>query len=147
MNLKTVLAVALVGAMSASITTRVLAEGADSISQRQNLMKSGGGIMRTAGALSGADAIAAGETLVSNFTALNDLWDKDSMTGDTKALPEIWNANGAKSAGFQMGLDYALAAAQGVLAAAKTGDAEAYGASLKAMGGTCGACHANYRGK
>jgi cytochrome c556 len=147
MKFKNVMAIVLSTVLSAGVVAPAFAGGAEDIAQRKNMMKASGGIMKGAGKASGADAVAAGEGLVANFTAMKTLWGADTMTGDTKALPAIWNADGTVSEGFETAMNNAINAAQGVLAAANTGDAAAYGASLKAMGGTCGACHMNYRAK
>lgn len=147
MKFKNLMAIALSTALSAGMVAPVFAAGAEDIAQRKNMMKASGGIMKAAGQASGADAVASGEGLVVNFTAMKTLWGQDTMSGDTKALPAIWNADGSVSEGFETALNNAITAAEGVLTAAKSGDVAAYGASLKAMGGTCGACHMVYRGK
>lgn len=150
-NFKTMTALACAGIMLAGVATPLVAQdmlmGDDAIAERKQLMKSNGGTMRSAGGMSGADAVKVGETLVANFTMLKDLWPADSQTGDTKAKSEIWNADGTVSDGYELALTGSLAAAQAVLVAANAGDTAAYGAALKALGGTCGQCHGSYRNR
>lgn len=136
------------GALCLSISAPALAQdmlsGTAAIEKRQELMKSAGGTLRGAGSATGDEAIAAGETLVDNFTQLQDLWPEDSQQGaGTKALPAIW----ANKDDFDAKLDDALTKAEAVLAAALEGDMSAYGDAVKMMGQTCGGCHTVYRGK
>lgn len=63
------------------------------------------------------------------------------MVGDTAALPVIWE----KKADFLAILATGIAAAGEMKAAAEAGDATAYAASIKALGGTCGQCHQTFR--
>lgn len=149
MIFKNMTAITLAAVLSAGLVAPVLAQdmkmGLDAIAERQNLMKASGGLMKGAAT---ANPVTTGEGLVANYTALKDLWGKDTMEGgETEALPAIWNADGSVSEGFQVAMNNAMTAAQGVLAAAQSGDGAAFGASLKAMGGTCGACHGTYRKK
>ncbi len=59
----------------------------------------------------------------------------------TEALPAIWT----DKADFDAKMGEFVAASGKLLAVAKTGDAAAIGAQMKATGGTCGACHRKYR--
>lgn len=149
MNFKRVTAFAILGVVTAGLTAPVIAQdmlmGADAIERRQELMKSNGMTLRGAREATGSDAVAAAETLVGNFAELADLWPADSMEGDTKARPEIWNEDGSLSEGFLVAYTNAASAADALLAAAQSGDAEAYGAAFGAMGGSCGACHQSYQ--
>jgi len=149
MNLKRMTTFAVLGVVAAGLTAPVIAQdmlmGADAIERRQELMKSNGMTLRGARGASGDEAIAAAETLVSNFAELGDLWPADSMEGDTKARPEIWNEDGSLSEGFLTAYNNASSAADALLAAAQSGDAEAFGAAFGAMGGSCGACHQSYQ--
>jgi cytochrome c556 len=60
---------------------------------------------------------------------------------DTKAKPEVWS----DPAGFAKAAANASAAAASLATAAKSGDAEAFAAQFKTLGGTCGACHRTYK--
>lgn len=146
MNIRKTTAVALAGIMTITLAAPIVAEemlmGADAVQKRQELMKSNGQTLRGAGAATGDDAIAAGQTLVDNFTMLKDLWPEDSQA-NTKALPAVWE----NMDDFMAKMESANMAAATVLLAAQSGDADAYGASLKAMGATCGTCHQTYQMK
>lgn len=66
-----------------------------------------------------------------------------SDKGTTRAKPEIWSNTDdflEKYADLQT-------AADGLLAAAKTGDKGAIGGAIKDAGGTCKACHDEYKSK
>jgi len=145
MNVSRIARLLIAGVMMSAVAVPVIAEdmlhGDEAIAKRKELMKENGGAMKAASTASGADAVAAAQTLVDNFTALSDLWPEDSATGDTKALPTVWS----DSEGFMVAMEDSLKASQVLLAAAESGDAEAYGAAMKALGGTCGACHTKYR--
>lgn len=152
MRLKNLTALACAGIFAATVATPVVAQsmmkmGDDAIAERQALMKSNGGTLKGAGSASGADAVAAGEKLVANFTALKDLWPDDSMGGNSKTKPEAWNADGTLSDGFVTALNNSIAASEALIVAANSGDAEAYGAAVKGVGGTCFACHSAYQVK
>ena len=114
----------------------------EAVAMRQALMKEDGGLMRSAGSLTGAEAVAAMQTLLDNYTHIPDLFPEGSIVGESKALPAIWENWDAFVAIVETGK---TAAAAG-LAAAEAGDAAAYGAALQALGGTCGACHQQFRG-
>jgi cytochrome c556 len=114
----------------------------EAVALRQALMKEDGGLLRGAGALTGPEAVAAMQTLLENYTHIPDLFPEGSIVGESKALPAIWENWDAFVAIVETGK---TAAAAG-LAAAETGDAAAYGAALQALGGTCGACHQQFRG-
>ena len=113
------------------------------VEARQAAMKEDGGILRGAGDLSGADATAAADVLIKNFTNFPALFAEGSAVGDSKALPAVWEEFDAFTAIFGK----ALQGAKDMKVAAAAGDAAAYGAALKVIGGTCGECHQTYRGK
>lgn len=147
MILKNLTAAAMAGLLCVSFAAPVVAQdmlmGADAIAKRQQLMKSNGGTLRGAGSATGDAAVVAAQTIFDNVAALGDLWPEDSMEGDTKALPAVWS----DSEGFLVAYNESVAASVALLAAAKAGDAGAYGAALKVMGGTCGSCHGTYKAK
>ncbi|MGV3491478.1 MAG: c-type cytochrome [Devosia sp.] len=111
------------------------------VALRQDHMKEDGGILRSAGNLTGAEAVAAAETLLQNYTDLTVLFPEGSAVGDSKALPTIWSDN----ATFQAILASGIEAATAMKAAAEAGDAAAYGAAMQTLGGTCGQCHQQFR--
>jgi len=108
---------------------------------RQDLMKANGGILRGAAALTGAEAVAAAETILTNYTNFTVLFPEGSAVGDTEALPSIWTDNATFLGIFNTGIEAATA----MKAAAEAGDAAGYEAAVKAIGGTCGQCHQAFR--
>lgn len=113
------------------------------VEQRQALMKEDGGILRNAGGLSGTEATAAMDKIITNYTLLPTLFTEGSIVGDSKALPIIWEKRADFEAIFAKGVELATAAK----VAAAAGDSAAYGAALKDLGGTCGECHSQYRSR
>lgn len=110
------------------------------VAKRQELMKLNGATLKAAGSLTGAEAVAAADTLISNFSSYTVLFPEGSGAG-TDAKPEIWQNYEA----FQGLLTQGVVAATAMKAAAEAGDAEAYGASMKTIGGLCGQCHQQFR--
>ena len=113
------------------------------VAARETLMKSNGATLKAAGALTGAEATAAMQTLLDNFTHMPAVFPEGSIVGDSKASPAIWQNWDA----FNAIIDTGKSAATAGMAAAETGDATAYGAALKTIGGTCGTCHQQFRVK
>lgn len=113
----------------------------EAVTMRQNLMREDGGILRTAGNLIGAEAVAAMTKLRDNYSHITALFPEGSIVGESKALPAIWENWDA----FAAIVDTGIAAAESGLAAAEAGDAAAYAAALQAIGGTCGQCHQQFR--
>lgn len=112
------------------------------VAKRQELMKLNGATMKAAGALTGADAVKAAETLIADFSNLTVLFPEGS--GDvpgTEAKPEIWQNWDT----FQGIFAQAVSAATAMKAAAEAGDAAAYGSAMKTVGGLCGQCHDQFR--
>lgn len=146
MSFKKLTALTVAGLVAVALAAPVFAEGeaptgADAIARRQELMKTNGGILRSAGGLAGDARTAAAQQLVDDFAELGELFPEDSQTGDTRALPAIWT----DQAGFMAAYTTATAAAAAMLAAAQAGDDAAWGVALKDMGGACGNCHTKYR--
>ncbi len=111
------------------------------VTKRQDIMKSNGGTLKTAGSLSGAEAVAAADTLIANFSNLTVLFPEGSDIAGSEAKAEIWQNIDA----FQGILTQAVTAATAMKAAAEAGDAAAYGAAVKTIGGACGQCHQQFR--
>jgi len=110
------------------------------VTKRQELMKANGAVLKAAGSLTGAEAVAAAETLIADFSSLTVLFPEGSGSGND-AKPEIWQNFDA----FQGLLSQGVVAATAMKAAAEAGDAAAYGAALKSIGGLCGQCHQQFR--
>lgn len=70
------------------------------------------------------------QTLIDNFTHIPDVFPEDSIIGDNKASPAIWESWDVFNA---------------VAEAGKAGDMTAYVAAIKTIGGTCGTCHQQFR--
>lgn len=111
------------------------------VAARKAAMKENGGTLKAAGTLTGAEASAAADVLIKNFTNFPALFPEGSIVGDSKALPVIWE----NKADFDGIFAKDLEAAKAMKAAAEADDADAYGAALKAIGGSCGECHQKYR--
>lgn len=113
----------------------------EAVSMRKALMRVDGGILRSAGNLTGAEAVAAMTTLRDNYSHIPALFPEGSIVGDTEALPAIWENWEA----FTAIVDTGVAAAEAGLAAAEAGDAAGYRAALQTLMGTCGQCHQQFR--
>jgi cytochrome c556 len=113
----------------------------EAVAMRQAVMKEDGGILRSAGNLTGDEAVAAMQTILTNYTHIPALFPENSIVGDSKALPAIWE----NWDGFNAILETGKTAATAGIAAAQAGDAAAYGEAIKAIGGTCGQCHQAFR--
>lgn len=111
------------------------------VEARQAAMKQNGGILRGAAGLSGAEATAAADTLILNFTNLPAMFPEGSIVGDSKALPVIWEQWDEFTGIFAS----AKQAATELKVAAEAGDTAAYGTALQTIGGFCGQCHAKFR--
>jgi cytochrome c556 len=111
------------------------------VAARQAAMKENGGTLKQAGSLTGADAVAAADILIKNFTNLPAMFPEGSIVGESKALPAIWENKADFDGIFAKDLENAKA----LRAAAEAGDAAAYGDAIKAIGGSCGECHQKYR--
>ncbi len=114
----------------------------EAVAKRQETMKLNGATLKAAGSLTGADAVKAAETLIADFSNLTVLFPEgsDSVPG-SEAKAEIWQNWEA----FQGLLTQGVVNATAMKAAAEAGDAAAYGASIKAIGGLCGQCHQQFR--
>ena len=114
----------------------------EAVAARIAVMKEDGGLMRQLGSLTGAEAVAGLNIVLTNYTHMPDLFPEGSIVGESKALPAIWDNWDAFVAIIETGK---TAAAAGI-AAAEAGDAAAYATALQTLGGTCGACHQQFRG-
>jgi cytochrome c556 len=113
----------------------------EAVTLRKALMREDGALLRSAGNLTGDEAVAAMQTLLDNYTHIPDLFPEGSIVGDSEALPAIWE----NWDGFVAIVETGKTAAAAGLAAAQAGDAAGYAAALQAVGGTCGQCHQPFR--
>ena len=149
MSIKQISTLALSGLMALGVVAALAQETfvppatpEEAVAMRKALMREDGGILRSAGGLSGAEAVTAMQTLLTNYSHIPDLFPEGSIVGDSKALPVIWENWDAFVAIVESGK---TAAAAG-LAAAEAGDAAGYAGALQTLGGTCGQCHQQFRG-
>lgn len=111
------------------------------IALRVDTMRSNGRTLRGAHLLSGAEAVAAGEQVLHNAMTLKQLFPEGSNTGESNALDLIWE----DPADFLAILDSLEADANAMIAAAQSGDPDAYVAAVRRVGMNCGTCHDTYR--
>lgn len=149
MSIKTISAMVIAGLMTMGVVAAFAQDAfvppatpEAAVEARIALMKEDGGILRSAGGLAGPEAVAAMQTLLTNYTHIPDLFPEGSIVGESEALPAIWENWDAFVAIVETGETAAGAA----ITAAEAGDAAAYASALQALGGTCGACHQQFRG-
>lgn len=97
-------------------------------------------------ARSGGDPRPAAERVArvqAFFQGFPDRFPAGTETGNTRALPAIWQ----NRAGFEQA--YAALGPQlaALRTAAEAGNVQAFGAALQATGGACGNCHRPFRGR
>lgn len=146
MSLRAISCLAAAGLVTIGLGLPVLAQGEaatpeQAVTLRQELMREDGGIMRRASGLSGEEAVAAISTVLANYERIPALFPEGSVIGDSEALPAVWENWDA----FVAIVDSGKVAAQSAIDAAEAGDAAAYEAALKTLGGTCGQCHQQFR--
>ena len=111
------------------------------VERRQEIMKENGGFLRGFATMAPADAVAAADTMIQNFTDLPVLFAEGTIVGDSRATPLIWEEKEAFDAIFAEAKEHAMA----IKAAAEAGDAAAIAAEAQELGGYCGQCHDKYR--
>ncbi|MEE4453308.1 cytochrome c [Novosphingobium resinovorum] len=138
-------------AVAVSATMAIAASPAQTaITTRQANFKKMGGAMKVlkdqlaSGTIDKAAAVAAAKTLAATGRAQGPLFPSGSGASagiKTDALPAVWSNRAA----FDGAMKAYIAQADKLVAAAGTGNAAAIGAQFKAVGGTCGACHKQFR--
>lgn len=148
MSIKKISAIAIAGLMALGVVASVAQDAfvapatpEEAVAMRKALMREDGGLMRQLNGLSGAEAVAALNTVLTNYGHIPDLFPEGSIVGDSEALPAIWE-NWETFTGI---VETGKTAATEAIAAAEAGDAAAYGVALKTLGGTCGQCHQQFR--
>jgi len=120
------------------------------ITTRQANFKKMGGAMKVlkdqlaSGTISKPQAVAAAKTLAATGRAQAGLFPNGSGASagvKTDALPAVWS----NRAVFDGQMKAFIAQADKLVAVAGTGNADAIGAQFKAVGGTCGSCHKQFR--
>lgn len=140
-----IIRIALAAVLAASAATAVVAQG-DPIAARKGLMKEVGGANRTATEMldgkqpfDAAKAKAALMTMSQNAAKMSALFPDNSKTGDTAALPSIWDNKADFEAKLAKFSNDAKAAAD------KTTDLASFKAAVGDVRQNCGACHKPYR--
>jgi len=141
-----VLSVAVLAAIGATIAYAQGVGGATAISQRKEAMKAVAAANKSLTTMAKGeapfDAAKAGagfKTMEENWTKAKAAFTDDSKTGDTAALPAVWE----KKADFMAKFDKAIADAKAAAGASK--DEESFKAQLKTVAANCGGCHKDYR--
>jgi cytochrome c556 len=125
--------------------TAVVAQG-DVIAERKNLMKrsgeqarAGAQMVRGEAPYDQAKAQAIFDTFIDKAQKLPALFPATSRTGDTRALPAIWEKpNDFKAAVDKFGADAKKAKAD-------TKDLDSFKTAFAAVGRNCGSCHEAFR--
>lgn len=143
----TACAAALIG----TATLATAAPGASTaITTRQANFKKMGGAMKVvkeqvgSGAPSKAAVLAAAKTIADTARLQGALFPNGSGASSgvkTDALPAIWTNRPA----FDTGMKKMIAEADKLVVVANSGNADVIGAQFKALGGSCGACHKQFR--
>ena len=133
-------ALALAGCATAKMTP------AETVAERQRLMKLNGASWADAQAklkAGNVEAVAVNaETMAMNARNITQLFPEGSMTADSKAKPEVWQ----KWADFESAAKNFQAQAEKLRDAAKSKDAAATDAVAKEFGRqACGTCHTPFR--
>jgi cytochrome c556 len=124
-----------------------VAQGADIIKQRQDLMGGLGDAMKAPSAMMKGEAAfdlakvqGSLATLQANSGKLKSLWPETSKTGgNTRALPAIWTDMKTFSAHFDGLATGAKAAADAIK------DEASFKSQWPKVASTCGACHKDFR--
>lgn len=143
---------ALVAVTSTVASTGAIAAStaATAVTTRQANFKKMGGAMKVlkdqiaSGTIDKPAAVAAAKTLAATGRAQGALFPNGSGASSgvkTDALPAIWT----NRTGFDGQMKAFIAQADKLVLAAQTGNADAVGAQFKAVGGTCGSCHKQFR--
>ncbi len=151
MSIRRLIASVAAGALVAAVSFTAIAQDVDpaiasmtpeqKVEAREAAMKQNGGLMKNAGGLTGADAVANADKIIQNLVNFPALFSEDTSAVKSEAKPEIWANFDAFTALFAKAADGARA----MRAAAEAGDASAYTAAMKTIGGACGECHQQYR--
>jgi cytochrome c556 len=135
----------LAAAFAALGVTAVVAQS-DPIAARKALMKENGNQARIAREMIEGKqpfSLDAAKKVLATFGETNDkaknLWPDSSKTGDTAALPAIWE----HKADFEAKL--AKFSAESKAASPKVTDLDSFKAQMGEVGKNCGGCHQTYR--
>ena len=140
------LSVAALLAVGATVAYAQGVTGTAAIKERQAAMKAVGGatkdltvMFKGEAPFDAAKATAGFKALEDNFAKAKGLFPDDSKTGETDALPAIWEKKADVTAKF----DKAVADAKTAGGAAK--DEASFKDQFKQVTSNCGGCHKEYR--
>jgi cytochrome c556 len=149
--MRNIVAMALAGIVTTCLATAVPAQDpspdiADmtpeqKVERRQEIMRQNGGFLGSLGTMAPAEASAAAQTMIQNFTDLPVLFAEGTILGDSRALPIIWEEKDEFDAILVTAKEHAVS----IKGAADAGDSAAIAAGVEALGGLCGQCHGKYR--
>ena len=134
---------------ASALTLTATGAFADPISDRKEIMKERGALMRILGPIAQGQQPFDAATVMDALQKLNDnaarvdvsvLWAPGTDTGDTKSSPKIWE----DMAGFQAAVDKFTADTEAAVAA-NPQDLASFQAVFGPVAGNCGACHEAYR--
>ncbi|WP_067734815.1 c-type cytochrome [Novosphingobium naphthalenivorans] len=137
-------------AMAGGATLAVAAPSASTTiaTRKANFKKMGAAMKALKGELSGtpdkAKVLEAAKTIAATGRVQGQLFPAGtgpSSGVETDALPAIWTNRAA----FDADMTKLVTEADKLVAAANTGNAAAMQAQFKAVGGTCGSCHKQFR--
>ncbi len=141
-----ILSVAAIMAVGATLAYAQGAGGAAAIADRKAAMKAVSGANKGLVDMAKGDvpfdaakAAAGFKTIEDNLAKSKGLFGDDTKTGDTAALPAVWE----KKADFQAKMDKAIADAKAAGPASTT--EAAFKDQHKSFAANCGGCHKDYR--
>jgi len=136
----------LVSLLLITLTGAVYADGEAEFKYRQGIFRSVGGHMTSMAAILRGQVHV--ENLALHANAMKDVsrivptvFPEGSGVGESEALPAIWE----EPDDFRAALDKFVTAADGMAAAAESGDPSKLGPAIQALGGSCKNCHDNFR--
>ncbi|MCJ2186761.1 c-type cytochrome [Novosphingobium beihaiensis] len=132
----------------ATLATAAPSAGTTIATRKANFKKMGAAMKALKGELSGtpdkAAVLKAAKTIAATGRVQAKLFPAGTgpSSGEkTDALPAIWT----KRATFDAGMTKLVTEADKLITVANTGNASAMQAQFRAVGGTCGACHKQFR--
>ena len=146
-KLNTKIAAALIGLLGVSSTLQAESDPQDQIKYRQSVMKSIGGHMGAASMIMrgkvdySEQLLEHARAMAGTMEQVKHIFPDGSEMGETAAKDEVWE----NPAGFELAADDASKAAMAFLKAVEAADTAEMGIRFKALGGSCKACHDDFR--
>jgi cytochrome c556 len=135
--------------LALGICFSAFADPEEAIKYRKNVMKSIGGHTGAVFAITGgkvdhqAHLNGHVKSLAASAMMVKNIFPEESANGDTEAKPEIWS----QPDDFAAAVTQLEEAASNLENVVDSGNMDAMGDALKALGGACKNCHDNYRVK